>query len=348
VAGDREDRRAAQGHVAPSLAKGFLSLARNGADEPLGEHDAVTRAYFRDLASPSKQPKRGRAKAPAPTVARVDDSLLEILETAGVVVFAQSERLLTSPQSEGSLGESLLMRAMQSLQQADPKAFSGRSEELAYLTNVLVSGCSMRGRKMRPVEAIRAVMATCNLGLALSMPRGGKVGTSASLEKARTLLTTVPADGLFRLAWHRIHGDVVDQAANAAEVLLDRAMSQAPAEDKDVFARDLSAIRTHRSAGTPWEAMSALDCLAGAVEPAAIDSLAGLMDQCPTLPDEAPAASSKNGTARGEQPLRFISTLEELAAATRFLSWLEEAPAPSAAPAEPPRKPAKRKTARRK
>src|SRR5262249_3836139 len=57
VAADREDRRAEAGHVAPSLAAGFLKLARtpatNGA--PYTEQDAFTRAYFRGLSQSGVQ-----------------------------------------------------------------------------------------------------------------------------------------------------------------------------------------------------------------------------------------------------------------------------------------------------
>ena len=62
VAGEREDRRAAEGFVAPADARSFLELARRG--ESLGTRDPVTRAYFRELAreQPARAPE-GEARA---------------------------------------------------------------------------------------------------------------------------------------------------------------------------------------------------------------------------------------------------------------------------------------------
>ena len=49
--------------------------------------------------------------------------------------------------------EPLLVRAMRALAETDSVAFAARSEELAYLANVLVAGDSIEGRRYRPAEA---------------------------------------------------------------------------------------------------------------------------------------------------------------------------------------------------
>ena len=49
LGGEREDRRAERGFVAPATAASFLALARGNLESALDGHDAVTRAYFRRL-----------------------------------------------------------------------------------------------------------------------------------------------------------------------------------------------------------------------------------------------------------------------------------------------------------
>ena len=57
-----------------------------------------------------------------------------------------------------------------------------RKEELSYLANVLISGCSVGGRKLRPVEALEAAIAFTNLGLELALQwRGDALERKAAL-----------------------------------------------------------------------------------------------------------------------------------------------------------------------
>ena len=59
VAGERADRRASAGHVAPADAAAFLAM---DGDDP--SRDAITRAYFRDVTpiahNGCRPPKRRR------------------------------------------------------------------------------------------------------------------------------------------------------------------------------------------------------------------------------------------------------------------------------------------------
>ena len=96
------------------------------------------------------------------------------------------------------------MRAMERLSEEAPRVFFARSEEIAYLANVLSAGCTFRERRLRPVEAVRAAIATCSLGLELvDCDRQG----SDALDAAVATLRAYPADGLFRIAWSRLHAD---------------------------------------------------------------------------------------------------------------------------------------------
>lgn len=208
VAGDREDRRAEEGFVAPSTAKSFLELARQGLEPAPEGHDAVTKAYFRGLARPAGAAKKKGAPR--------DGAGASLLLPAGDP---------TTSTLAPSRPEPLLIQGMRLLAADDPAAFAQRSEELAYLANALVAGCAFRGHRMRPIEGVRCAIATCSLGLFLAAPkRRTPVATdAAAMLKERT------ADGLFRAAWHHLEKEVAGPARvlRAARPALDKPSREA-------------------------------------------------------------------------------------------------------------------------
>ena len=54
---------------------------------------------------------------------------------------------------------------MQFARDCDDAAYSMRSQELAYLANTIVAGCSIQARPFTAQEASDAAVAVCNLGL---------------------------------------------------------------------------------------------------------------------------------------------------------------------------------------
>ncbi len=223
VAGDREDRRAESGYVSPTTASSFLKLARTDEGAAADTRDPVTKAYFRGLsrtpvaagrAAPRERSESvalPRAGSPSSsTGGSAVPSLQRILAEAGLTDEPQMGLLSAGAAAE----EPLLVRAMRLLGESDPSLFEARSEELAYLANVLVSGASFRGRRFRPIEALRAVIATCSLGLHLSTRRA--LPTDETVQRAAASLGELTADGLFRLAHHHLHREVVRRAKAAA------------------------------------------------------------------------------------------------------------------------------------
>ena len=196
VAAEREDRRAEAGHVAPSSAAAFLKLAREATGTRAMSRDPLTLAWFRGL---------GIAKAIALTnhVARpAAPELLALLRDSGVVETTAPRRL---PSAEARGFEPLLIRAMRCLAEQQDGSFFERSEEVAYLANVLAAGCSFQGRRMRPIEATRAAIAVTSLGIELRFgPR-----TKDPLAAAVRILREHPADVLFRAAWATLERDVI-------------------------------------------------------------------------------------------------------------------------------------------
>ncbi|HEX2874660.1 MAG TPA: DUF6178 family protein [Polyangiaceae bacterium] len=171
LSAEREARRAERGYVAPSAAAAFLRLARlqGAAATSLDERDALTRAYFRELRMPSIAREPARPALPG---------------TLGVGPAANHD-------------VPLLIQALRVLAESAPAVFAERSEELAYLSNVLVAGCSLDGRRLRPLEAVEHAITAVSLGLWLvSGAQAGSVTVAASeLERQ-------PADVLLRRAFH--------------------------------------------------------------------------------------------------------------------------------------------------
>jgi hypothetical protein len=197
VAGDREDRRAASGFVAPADARAFLALADRGGRSDA--RDLITRAYFRALAGREPERRAGSAPpasgvrqasgAPQDPPAGADTLALLLEEVAGVA--SPREPLAALPAGAGASDPVPLLRvALAELEALDPERFGHRVEELGYLANVLVAGSA--GHRPRPVEALERAIAVCNRGLERAL------GADASLARAVALLGETPADLLFR------------------------------------------------------------------------------------------------------------------------------------------------------
>jgi hypothetical protein len=188
--GERDDRRGARGYVAPSDAKSFLALARQGLGDE-SERDPVARAYFRELdrgapVESAKRRGRPRAQPKAPAAAE----LVQLLErTTGT-----SETAL-APRAD----DSLLARALAELSATHPLLYAERLDELGFLANVLVEGEAHGGRRLRPIEALELALTVVGTALEgeLSSSRSGddRVAAAAELLRKRQL------DLLFRRAW---------------------------------------------------------------------------------------------------------------------------------------------------
>lgn len=191
LAAERETRRAAEGYVAPSAARAFLRLALNPSAELARERDALTRAYFRDL---ERDPRRRLERAPEPPAVAPRRELRQLLDAAGITVTAAAPKL-----PGGRAQPPLFTRALRQLAARNPSAFAARSEELAYLANVLLAGASLDGRRLRPAEAVEHALLGVRVGLsALCQGRG-----QAQLERACELLVEHGCDMLLRVGFAR-------------------------------------------------------------------------------------------------------------------------------------------------
>lgn len=182
VAGDRADRRAASGHVAPTDAAAFLASTGE-------ERDPITRAYLREVRPVSRPSPRARAAPPPLYAGPAGPAGL-----AGLAGLAGVEERLPEPVTRPAA--SLLEAALRISIGDAPDLFRTRSEELAYLANVLVAGATLGGRRLRPIEATRVALATTSYGLEL---RGAHAPDAAA-----AVLRETPCDVLFRAAWRSL------------------------------------------------------------------------------------------------------------------------------------------------
>jgi hypothetical protein len=193
LSAERETRRAERGHVAPSAAAAFLRQAlRPASDEtPFTEHDPLTRGYFRDLS---------RAPSPSPVMAapRRGSQLVELLQEAGIAEPGTPRLLGAGSPERRRRREPLVIAALRELARSSPATFAERSEELAYLSNVLVAGATVAGRRLRPVEAVEHAIDSVSLGLGLAVD--AQAADAGGIARA---LAQHPCDGLFRLALRR-------------------------------------------------------------------------------------------------------------------------------------------------
>jgi hypothetical protein len=266
VAAEREDRRSGEGYVAPSSAASFLALARTTPLEEIiqaTKPDPLTAAYFRAWkrpttkpASPDRETEAGQAKQAAAASRR----LLAILRDTDVLPRPATAGLLEIADA-GDTTANRFAAAMAALRTTAPETHDRRMQELAYVTQVLLAGCTFEGRAMRGLEAARAAMATISLGID-HLAAGGLPVTVIRLESV---------DKLFRIGWHLLFSDIVMPAARALEQQL-KTSGAAPQ------ARELGAAI---KSGKPWSALPGIRALG--LENAEVSTLLALSDECPTL-----------------------------------------------------------------
>jgi hypothetical protein len=187
--GERADRRAAGGFVAPSDARSFLALARKMPPEEVladDESDPVTRAYFRELDTAPAPPSPASTAAAAPLVGLIQKSAPEA---------APPPKLLPSKSADPATAR--FVAAMNELAERDGAVHARRLDELAFLVNVLIAGEPKEGRALRPIEAVERAVGACAAGLAHVLGTSKRKKTDPV-----AILVKTSADRLFRIGWY--------------------------------------------------------------------------------------------------------------------------------------------------
>ena len=310
IAGEREQRREQEGHVSSSQAVAFLKLARKRVGGPSAARgsDPVTVAYFRELEHRSK--RRGTdgamaSRGPEPLARASEPEVAAFLATLqdGGVLPRQQPPLLPEGAAGGADRLSLIRAELQVTMERDGAAYSRRTEELAYLANVLIAGCSFASRRFRAVEAADAVLATCNLGL-----QNWPADRPAAFLMDQDLVT------VFRRGWSVLYEEVgLCVARRLVKILSELRCDDDELEDQLGDLR--RALTAQVKAGTPWRARDELDVIA-ILDPPSWQTLLGLVDECPVVP-------KVETTAGGRPPLRVSSEFEFISE-NRQIDWVRD------------------------
>ncbi len=339
---DRERRRETQGYLAPAQARAFLEMSRRLRLESGGvpSGNPIAHAYFRVIgettaADVQSAPKHlpvgssGEESAPKPTetVAGDVEGLLDVLLDAGIL--AQQPRALLAGSQEQVPRLTLIHNHMRFVLDRDSAAYAKRSEELAFLANTLMAGCSIQARPFTAQEASDAAVAICNIGLEnwpAQFPSRQTRHDPAAVETG----TALPGDflvghdlvGVFQVGWTVLHDDVsMYSAAQLIEVL-----THLQCGDGEIQAGLDSLcleMGRHSRAGAPWRARDAMDVIASLDLPAwAV--LLGLIDECPVIHAGIAAGRESRTRAVSASAFEFISENSQIASVREFMLTLPE------------------------
>ena len=176
-------------------------------------------------------------------------------------------------------------------------------EELAYLANAIIAGCSIQARPFAPQEASNAAVAICNLGLEAWPPHWNDCDLVAA----------------FQVGWTVLHRDV---SIYAAERLI-AVIAGIRCHDRDIQMR-LQGLRRELvhsvRDGTPWRARNALDVIVMLDSPCWA-ALVALTDECPVL-HAAIGASRDRSRSINPSDYEFISERSQITIVREFLESL--------------------------
>jgi hypothetical protein len=324
----RERRREQQGYVMPDQARAFLEMSRQ---LPLGPEttpagNPVARAYFRAIEwTPAAVENSGSHRlaaasdaAPLPEI--VTDAVatvVDLLVDAGVLP-KPPRALLGGPQDEAPrLGR--IQALLQSAFARDHAAYATRSQELAYLANTIVAGCSIQARPFTAQEASDAAVAICNLGLENWPPHWLDPKTH---QMPDDFLVERDLVSVFQVGWKILY----DRVCMHAAAQLIRVLSRLRHDDRETRT-GLTALRIemtkHWKSGTPWHARDALDVIATLDMPAWA-ALLGLIDECPVMHGGVAASRSSGTRAVSASAFEFISENSQIAAIQEFMRSLPD------------------------
>jgi hypothetical protein len=303
ISGDREQRREEAGYVSPSQAAAFLKLSRARGSRDGGaaaESDPVSARYFRELRHEAKTRGEGSfAREAATEHPQLRASTTVLPGPRG------KPPLLTEATTPDGNRLARIRAQLQLVLERDAAAYSRRTEELAYLANVLIAGCSFASRRFRDVEAADAVLAVCNLGLE-NWPRGAN--------------TDQDLVAVFRIGWSVLYEQVSMQVAKRLVAIL--AALRPDDEDLRHEIRELRrGLKAQVAAGTPWRERDNLDVIA-ILDPPSWATLHGLVDECPVVPKAREPKRSQKPPLRVSSEFEFISENRQIAWVRDFMDAL--------------------------
>jgi hypothetical protein len=301
---EREQRRTQLGYLSAGDARAFLQTVRQPARR--GTSAAVSpiaAAYFRDLneaiASATESDSAVAGNRPEVPVADAEiaealEAVVEVMAEAGVA--AAQPRALLGPAGSGA-GVMHIEQLMAHVFTAHPAAYLARNQELTFLANALLAGCSVYTRPFTIREAWDAAVGVCNLGLDRAHVPAAFLGDHDLIAE-------------FELGWRLLHQHV---SLFVADRLI-AALSAVPVVDAEVQ-RDLGRLRRElkqeRAAAAPWRAAESLEVLA-ILDTPVWACLCGLLSECPVFPDALAAILDRRGSAVSATAYACFTTRAQL------------------------------------
>jgi hypothetical protein len=202
-----------------------------------------------------------------------------------------------------------LQALMEYLAEHHSAAYLARGQELAFLANTLVAACELQASPFTPAQAVRAALATCNLGL---QRQPAPPGLDYLVDRG---LVTLFEDG-----WAALHREV---SLFVAEGLL-AALSTLRAGDSETL-DGLHALHrslgAHLAAGTPWLARDDLEVLA-ILDMPTWSGLCGLLSECPVITDAVTAVVERRSGRIDPEAFAFIGTNAQIELVRAFVARL--------------------------
>jgi hypothetical protein len=240
-----------------------------------------------------------------------------VLVDAGVL--APPPRALLNGASEAAPRLARIQAQLQVAHDRDPAAYASRSQELAYLANTVLAGCSIQARPFSVQEASDAAVAVCNLGLE-NWPLHWLTATGTALPD--DFLVAQDLVSVFQVGWKVLYEAV---CLDTAERLID-VLTGLRCADREIQAslKQLRLeLRKQWQAGAPWRARDALDVIA-ILDMPAWAALLGLMDECPVMHAGVGASRGSGTRAVSASAFDFISENRQIASIREFTLSLPE------------------------
>lgn len=324
----REQRRDQRGYVTPAQARAFLHAARHlqRGDPTAPPPSPIAVAYFRAIErTPPSDAGADRETGRSPATSAVTDAPLDatdpiaevvhLLREAGVLT-EQPRALLNAPQ-DAAPHLARIHAHMQMALDINPVAYSTRTEELAYLANTLVAGCSVQARAFTEQEASDAALAICNLGLE-NWPQHWLPERPHSED----FLVDHDLVSVFQVGWTVLHQDVCMYAAKQLHNLLTDLRCSDHETQSGLTALRIALAR-HSNAQTPWYARDALDVIA-ILDMPAWAALLGLIAECPVLHAAINASPGSGIRTVRASDFTFISENNQIASVRLFMQSLPQ------------------------
>ena len=307
---ERERRREKSGYATPAEARAFLEMSRKLrlGDRRAPPRNPLATAYFRAVEGSTDQTPIEAGPAIAaldpitPGEASAVAALVDLLVDSGAL--PGEPRALLNGDADNP---PRLAKIHALLDSTSGDVYASRTQELVYLANVMVAGCSLQSRPFTMQEGYDAAMAVCNLGLE-NWPA--------------QWLTPDDFVVVFQVGWTILHEHIsMFATARLIDILKNLVCS-----DRDLRA-EIKQLRAelvkHKKEGEPWHARQALDVIQS-LDMLAWAALVGLLDECPVIHAGITATEKSRQRSVSATAFEFISENQQILAVEAFIASLPD------------------------